>query len=437
MVREDHRQIFRLSAEALRLHPQSNTRRVVRQRVANLLNAGEPDAAATLFFEYLHHAWNGAREPRVTLSDLELLKGHLQGRSLALKHRWQAEALRHVGRTDEGRTHAEIARGSFEELGDPENLAHCLRLLGHIASERGSSGEGLALVDHAHEIFVELGHVSGQAMCEAVAGEIEYLLGNYERASQIIRAGEEHFAALGQPLGRGQCLLLLSWIDHSDGLAERSRRLALEARAEFEQAGYRLGIAQADASLAHVEHRLLNYYSAERLAGEALGIFEGIRTPRGQAACERLLAMVAFDTDDYDMAEIHTAQARSLYEQLGDPWGVLESRLLECQLALSRRQLDLARKLLTSCSLIRVEEAEPRQHFLLTNCWLEIISGEADKALEALEAASDVFGQRSRCGDHTPHLLGRLARLDWPTHGQNRLDAWRALLSDRARRNQT
>lgn len=437
MERDDHRHVFRLSAEALRQHPEATTRRVVRQRVANLLNAGEPDAAAHLFFDYLHHAWHGAREPRATLADLDLLKGHLQGRSLALKHRWQAEALRHVGRTDEARTHAEIARASFEEISDQENLAHCLRLLGHIASERGSSAEGLTLVNQAHDIFVRLAHISGQAQCEAVAGEIEYLLGNYERASLIIKAGEEHFAALGQPLGRGQCLLLLSWIDHSDGLAERSRKLALEARSEFERAGYRLGIAQADASLAHVEHRLMNYYSSERIAAEALAAFESLRTPRGQAACERLLGMVSFDTDDLDMAEMHAAQARTVYEQLGDPWGILESRLLECQIALARGKVETARKVLTSCSLIRVEEAEPRQHCLLTSAWLEAQSGEADKALEALEAASEVFGQRSRCGDHTPHLLARLSRLPWPSHAQNRVDAWRALLTDRARRNQT
>jgi serine/threonine protein kinase/tetratricopeptide (TPR) repeat protein len=436
MERDDHRRIFRLSADALRQHPQASTRRVVRQRVANLLNAAEPDAAAHLFFDYLHQAWNGAREPRVTLADLELLKGHLQGRSLALKHRWQAEALRHVGRTDEARTHAEIARASFEELVDQENLAHCLRLLGHIASERGSSAEGLTLVNQAHDSFVKLAHISGQAQCEAVAGEIEYLLGNYERARMIIRAGEGHFATLGQPLGRGQCLLLLSWIEHSEGVTERSRRLALDARAEFEKAGYRLGIAQADASLAHVEHRLMNFFAAERIAGEALTIFQALRTPRGQAACERLLAMIAFDTDDLDTAEIHAAEGRKIYEELGDPWGILESKLLDCQIALARSQLAPARKLLTGCSLIRVEEAEPRQHCLLTSAWLEISSGDADKALEALEAASEVFGRRSRCGDHTPHLLARLSRLNWPAHAQNRLDAWRALLSDRARRGQ-
>lgn len=434
MERPDAKNVFIAAADSLAAHPLSNTRRIVRQRVANLLYAGEPDAAGGLLFGFLQNAWLGAREPLATLGDLELLKGHLKGRSLALKHRWQAEALRHLGRAEDATTHAEIARERFEELDDKENLAHTLRLLGHLASEKGASGEGVLLVDLAHQIFTELGNVLGQAQCEAVIGEIEYLLGNYERARSVIEAGESHFALLGQPLGRGQCLLLLSWIDHSEGATERARRLTLEARSEFERAGYRLGIAQANASLSHVEHRLMNFYSAELGAMDALGAFESLRTPRGQAACERLLAMVGVDTDDLDMAEIHADLAASIYTQMRDPWGILESRLLCTQIALARRDVDTARALLEQCATIRVEEAEPRQHFLLTQAWLEIAAGDGDKAYESLEAASEVFGQRSRAGDHTPHLLGRLSRLPWPEHARQRIDAWRALLNDRSRR---
>jgi eukaryotic-like serine/threonine-protein kinase len=404
MEREDANAILIAAADALASHPLAATRRIVRQRVANLLYAGQGDAAAALLFDRIQQSWNGQREPMATLADLELLKGHLGGRSLALKHRWKAEALRHLGRAEEATTHADIARTSFEELGDAENLAHCMRLLGHVASERGQSAE--------------------------------YLLGNYEHARAVVQEGERHFASLEQPLGRGQCLLLLSWIDHSEGATDRSRRLALEARSQFEAAGYRLGIAQANASLSHVEHRLMNYYSAELGAVDALASFEALKTPRGRAACERLLAMIGIDTDDLDMAEIHAELAAAIYGQMCDPWGTMESTLLRCQVALARGQLDVARSLLEEAALIHVEEAEPRQHFLLTRCWLELAGGDPDRAYESLEQASEVFGERSRAGDHAPHLLGRLSRLPWPGHAQSRIDAWRALLIDRARRSQ-
>lgn len=432
--RADKERIYRAAATALTQHPLANTRRIVRQRVVNLIQAGDADSAAYLLFDFLQNSWNGAREPLATLADLELFKNRLSGRTLALKNRWQAECLRHVGRTAEASTYAELARTRFEELADSENIAHCVRLLGHIASEQGSNAEGLELVQRALRTFVDLGNALGQAHCQAVAGEIQYLLGSYEDARTTVEQGERNFAALDQPLGRGQCLLLLSWIDHSEGATERSRRLAQEARAEFERAGYRLGTAQADTSLAHVEHRLLNFNGAERGALEALTVFETLRTPRGQAACARLLAMVGLDTDDIEMAELYAERAHRVFSKAGDPWGIVEAKLLICQAALVRHDLHRAERLLEDSYRIPIEEAEPRQHVLLTRAWLEAERGELDRSLESIEAAAEVFGPRTRAGDHTPHLLSRLSRFHWAAPARERLDAWRALLNDRARR---
>jgi len=432
--RSDKERFYRASATALTQHPLANSRRVIRQRVVNLLQADDADTAALLLFDFLQQSWNGAREPVATLADLELLKGKLTGRTLALKNRWQAEALRHAGRIAEAMTFAELARTRFEELGDPENIAHSLRLQGHLASDQGSSAEGLELTQRAHQMFVEQNNALGQAQCEAVAGEIQYLLGSYEEARGTIQRGERNFATLGQALGRGQCLLLLSWVEHSEGATERSRRLAQEARSEFERAGYRLGTAQADVSIAHVEHRLMNFHSAEIGAFDALSTFETLRTPRGQAACDRLLAMIGLDTDDLDMAELHTTRASQLFARMSDPWGVIETKLLFAQIALVRHQGGKARTLLEESSRMVVEEAEARQHFLLTRAWLEVVEGDSDAALESIEAAAEVFGQRTRAGDHTPHLLSRLGRFPWSDNALDRIDAWRTVLNDRLRR---
>jgi tetratricopeptide (TPR) repeat protein len=432
--RPDKSRIFRAAAAALTLHPLAGTRRIVRQRMVNLVEAGDSDTAALLLFDFLQQSWYGAREPLATLADLELLKGKLRGRTLALKNRWQAEALRHVGRMAEAGTYAELARSRFEELGDPENIAHCQRLLGHLASEQGASAEGLELVRRALATFEGLGNVLGLALCQAAAGEIEYMLGDYEQARDTIQLAERNFADLDQALGRGQCLLLLSWIEHSEGATARSRRFAQESRGEFERAGYRLGTAQADASLAHVEHRHMNYHSAELGAFEALAVFDTLRTPRGQAACDRLLAMIGIDTDDVDMATLHADRANKTYAKMNDPWGVMETKLLLCQIALYRHDSARARELLEECSRIAVEEKEPRQHFLLTRAWLEAENGDLDESLESVEAAADVFDQRTRAGDHTPQLLLRLLRYRWSAQARSRIDAWRLQLNDRTRR---
>jgi len=424
----DRTRIYRAAAEALRRHPLAATRRVVRQRVMNLIHAGAPEDAAHLLFEFLQHSWNGAREPLSTLSDLDLLRGKLRGHTRAQQDRWRAEALRHVGRAAEAREYAERSRVAFEGLGDELNLAHARRLLGHIGSELGNSIEGKRHAELALETFRALGDKLGQAQTEAVLAEIGYLLGDFESARTLVAAGERHFASIDQPLGRGQCLLLSSWIEHSEGAVERSRRLALEARVEFERVGYRLGTAQANASLAHVEHRMLNMRSAEVGAQDALIAFESLRTPRGQAACRRLLAMIAIDIDEPEMATLNAEWSSRIYTDIDDPWGIVESKVLLAQVALLKRDFVQAERLLEESARTDVEEPEPHQHQLLTEAWLRREQGQQKEAAALLDRAMHVFPDKRRVGDHTMHLLTRLDRYAWPPEASEMLAAWRVEL---------
>lgn len=433
--RTDRRLILRAAASALGLHPLAATRRIVRLRVSNLMQAGEPNAAAHLLFSFIQESWLRAREPLATLSDLELLES-VQGQWLALCSRWTAEALRLVGKNAESTLAGQKALAHFENLGDEESRAHCLRLLGHLASERGDAVGGSALVRQGYAVFQKNGNLEGLAQCEAVAGEIEYFLGNYPSARMFIQSGEKHFADLSQPLGRGQCFLLLSWIELSEGLIKRSRRHALRARAEFERAGFRLGLLQADLSLARLHHRLQNFEAAFAGATEACTGFEALRTPRDQAAAHRLLGMVAIDTDDFELAQGHIEKAQALYLAVGTPWGMLEMQLLRSQVALATGDLENAVELLNGCAKLVGQEAEPRQHYWLTKAWVDAQRGEIESAAYSVEAASAVFGERARSGDHTPHLLNRLSRYAWPEPARQQLAAWRRLIHDPVRRAQ-
>jgi hypothetical protein len=134
------------------------------------------------------------------------------------------------------------------------------------------------------------------------------------------------------------------------------------------------------------------------------------------------------------MAEIYGERARKVFAELGDPWGVVETKLLLCQIRLARGDLVLAQKLFDETQQVSTEEAEPRQHLLLTRAWLEAERGALDAAMSSIEAAESVFGTRTRAGDHTPHLLARLSRFSWSKAGRERLEAWRQALNDRTRR---
>jgi hypothetical protein len=195
-----------------------------------------------------------------------------------------------------------------------------------------------------------------------------------------------------------------------------------------------LGAAHADITLAHIEHRLQNYYSAETLVREALDTVQTLRILRAQGGCERLLAMIGIDTDDATMAHEHAEKAAALYGELGDPWGIVESDLLKCQVCLMQRDAVQARSLWSKCAEVAMQEAEPRQHLLLSQAWLEYVAGNPEAALEAIDAAARVFGGQAEVGDHTPHLVARLARLPWPKSSRARIDAWHLALSHRALR---
>ena len=423
--RSDRTRIYRAAAEALKQHPLASSRRIVRQQVMNLIQSGDVNGAASHLFAFLHASWNGAREPLSTLSDLDLLRGRLQGEMRAHQDRWRAEALRHVGRTLEAREYAERSRTTFRDTNDTHQEAHALRLLGHVYAELGNLKEGKRLVEGALDVMIERSDVLGQAQAETVLAEIDFLLGDPEAARTLAQRAEQNYALSEQPLGRGQCLLLSSWIEHSEGAVDKSRRAAEKARAEFERVGYRLGTAQADASLAHVEHRVLNFHEATQVAEAALSSFEQLRTPRGQAACRRLLAMIAIDTDEPDLATRHTEWASRIYSDMDDPWGIAEGMVLEAQAALLRREFERAEARLGDASALSVEEPEPHQHRLLTEAWCLRERGATDLGSARIRDALGRFPNRRQVGDHTPHLLARLSRYRWSNETTTLLSEWR------------
>jgi serine/threonine protein kinase/tetratricopeptide (TPR) repeat protein len=430
-------QVFEAAARALEHHPLVGTHRVVRQRVINLLSANRPDAAADIFFEFLEQSSHGTLQPRATLDDLDLFEGRLTGASGARHDRWRAEVLRQAGSSLSAKEYAERAREVFAELDDIPNLAHCQRVLGQIHSNLGNVSEGLRLAEQALSMFERVHDVLGMAQSEAAVAEIAYLQGNYERARSAAERGATHFADQGRLLGRGQCLLLSCWIAHSEGRTSRARRLTLEARAELERSGYRPGLAETTLLLAHIEHRLSNFFSAMREGQEALGLFEALGMPRGAASCERLLAMVAVDTDDLDNAFVHAGRSLRFYEMMREPSGQSEAELLMAQVHLARGELSDARPLLERVGEKFGEERGPRQHYLLSQAWLELELGDVDQAHRALGSAANCFSELCQAGEHTSQLLARLSRLRWPgTEALDLIEEWRRAIDDHERRDQ-
>jgi hypothetical protein len=429
--RNDAPAIFRLAANALAKHPAVGSRRIMKHRVTNLLRAGDDDVAAQLMFRFIEGSWRRGRDTAATLRDLELIEGRVTGLVAAEYAYWRSEALRHTGKFDEAREQAEASRRAFEVAGDRRREAHSLRLLGHIASDLGAPAQGRLMVAQAMSYFEQLHDEAGRAQALVVLGEIDYLLGEHARAREMLSEAAARCSALGDSLGRAQCLILQAMIATAVGGFQRARELLMESRQEFDNIGYRLGIAQCDTVLGHADHRAFEMDRARVRALAARAAFRELQNPRGEAACERLLAMIAVDTDDFAAAQAHALITQKLFDKLQDPWGELESKLLLAQIALARQAPEAAR-LVAECEQIVLDEAEPRQHRHLTNAWLAQRQQRWNDASNEIDRARAAFGDKARCGDHTPHLLTRFSKLHWVGPALAKIDAWMQVIERQA-----
>jgi serine/threonine protein kinase len=427
--RNDAPAIFRLAANALAKHPEVGSRRIMKHRVRNLLRAGDDDVAASLMFSFIEGAWARGRDTAATLKDLAILEGRVTGAAAAEYAYWRAEALRHIGKLEEAREQAETARRAFEQAGDKTREAHALRLLGHLASDTGAPAQGRLQVALAISRFEELKDERGLAAALVVLGEIDYLLGEHARAREVLLEASQRCDAVGDMLGGAQCFILLAMIETAGGGFRRARDLLIHARQAFDAIGYRLGIAQCDVVLGHADHRAGEMDAARARALSARAAFRELMNPRGEAACERLLALIAIDTDDFAAGGAHASVAAKIFERLQDPWGDLEARLLLAQVALARGDAN-AKELVQECERIVLDEAEPRQHRHLTLAWLAQIEHRWQDAANEIDRARAAFGDKVRCGDHTPQLLKRFSKMKWEGPSAAKIAQWLELVEN-------
>jgi hypothetical protein len=137
--------------------------------------------------------------------------------------------------------------------------------------------------------------------------------------------------------------------------------------------------------------------------------------------------MIAIDSDDFAAAQAHAIVTQKLFDKLQDPWGELESKLLLAQIALARDAPEAGR-LVAECERIVLDEAEPRQHRHLTNAWLAQKQARWPDAAQEMDRARAAFGDKARCGDHTPHLLTRFSKLVWIGPASSKIDTWMQII---------
>ncbi|RYE92227.1 MAG: tetratricopeptide repeat protein, partial [Myxococcales bacterium] len=334
--------VFRHAADALAVHPEHASHRIVRLRAVNLMRAGGDEEAAGLVLDHVARSWERTRDVYGASKDLEVLEGRAIGAHEASFRRWKGETERLLGNLDSARDHAEAARQLSRE---EHHEAHCLRLMAHVASDQGVPALGRIEAILALAKFDLLGDILGRASCELLLGEIDYLLGNHPEARDVLGRASATFRAHGDQLRLSQALILLGLVEQSAGRLASAREMLQQARTEFDAIGYQLGLAQVDVALGHVELRAHQLPEAYHRAQTTLGRFRDLMNPRGEAACERLAAMASLGRADLTAAFQHALSTFSLYDQrIADPWGRVEGAVLLAQVALAEQSLRRARE---------------------------------------------------------------------------------------------
>jgi tetratricopeptide (TPR) repeat protein len=422
----DATRVFRYAADALALHPEHQSHRIIQLRANNLIRAGFDEEAAELILDFVERSWSRVRDVYGVSKDLDVLEGRPLGPHEAPFLRWKGETERLLGSLDAAREHAELAR----QKATSERLqAHCLRLLAHIASDQGVPALGRIEAVLALTKFDLLEDRVGRASCELLLGEIDYLLGNHPQSREWLASASVVFREQNDQLRLSQALILLALVEQSAGRLSSARELLEQARAELDAIGYQLGLAQVAVTLGHVELRAGNLDQAHRIASETLVRFRELVNPRGEAASERLAAMVALGRGDLSAAFRHALSTFSLYDtRIADPWGRVEGSLLLAQVALAENSLQRAQEHLAEAEATQVDEAEPVQHRHLTAAWLALVSGHTEQAHDHILQARRAFPDARRTGDNTPLLLQRLAPLVQGTPAETLLTEWTQLL---------
>jgi len=283
-------------------------------------------------------------------------------------------------------------------------------------------------------MFVEQNNALGQAQCES-RGRRDSIF-----ARQLRRRRAARFSAEGAQLSRrsGKRSAVGNACCSCPGSSTRKAPRSARARLAQESArrvrtapGYRLGTAQADVSIAHVEHRLMNFHSAEIWrAGRACRRFETLRTPPRAGG---LRSLVGHDRSRYRRSGHGRAAHRSRGAAVRTherPLGA--SSKPSCFLAQIAPRGGTNQARLARCSKSPAGWSSKKPKPANTSCLLALGSkspkATTKAALESVEAAAEVFGQRTPRGAITRrHLLSRPRALpmDGPRTGAHRRVAHR------------
>jgi tetratricopeptide (TPR) repeat protein len=225
----------------------------------------------------------------------------------------------------------DAARGLYEELDAPADMARCDHNAGVILAESGKTGEARQRYQQAaegYEAILKLGEAatSWRAVADLRAdeGDVDAALVCLQVAAQLHDDGDEPVRAALARMEIGELLL------DDDRPEEAAQALDL-ARAALRVDGALLWVARCDQLLADVARHRGQWQDAFEKVESARAVFDAADMDGDRDRCDDLLCSVLIDVGRATEAVERLERARVTRQSEGDPVGVAW-----CDLHLSR-----------------------------------------------------------------------------------------------------
>lgn len=334
---------------------------------------------------------------------------------------------------DQALVELELAKATYERLGEKRKLSSALAGIAGVQTDRGQPAQAIPALEQALDVAKQSGDRYQIGVRLRRLGDTHAEMGDVRIAHDFYLQTQQAFAQLHDERQSARVVGCLGRVFAMEGDTQRARAQLLESRERARAVGAPDHVVDETLALADLALETGNVAEARREAAGALGGARDVDDALSVAQAKLITAKVARESGDPEAAAKAAAEAGAGFEATHDADGRTDTKILQSRLALDKGNPSEAERFARDALDVlhaggyRGREASTRAllaHVLLTQGKTDEASTEIDRA-EAL-APEDVATQ-------IDVALGRAAVLAMRPEAKASADEVLAGAIDRAR----
>lgn len=377
----------------------------------------------------------GDQKHAIAAARAAVASAHARGQVLteADAHLELGESLWGIYDHDQALVELELAKATYERLGEKRKLSSALAGIAGVRTDRGEPAQAIPALEQALDIARQSGDRYQIGVRLRRLGDTHAEIGDVRIAHDFYLQTQEAFAQLHDERQSARTVGRLGRVFAMEGDTQRARGDLLESRERARAVGASDHVVDETLALADLALDTGNVAEARREATDALEGARDLDDDLSVAQAKLIAAKVARESGDPEMAAKAASEAGAGFEATHDADGRTDTMILQSKLALDEGNSSDAERLARDALDVlhaggyRGREASTRAllaHVLLAQGKTDEASAEVDRA-EAL-GPEDVATQ-------IDVALGRVAVLATRPDGKAPADVVLAAAIDRAR----